>query len=49
MNDTSFLMKIPDSVSDLEDDMSGKLFGEVGEFDDLVEKFSSFHQSVKVR
>jgi hypothetical protein len=33
MNDTSLLVKITDSVGNLEDDMAGELFAEVGELD----------------
>jgi hypothetical protein len=47
MHDTTLLVKIPDTLSDLHDDVSGKLFREVGEFDDLVEKLSSAHQPAR--
>jgi len=45
VNDTPLLVEIPDSLGDLEDDVPGKCLGEVGEFDDLVEKFSALINS----
>lgn len=44
MNHSSLFMKIPDTVGDLQDDMSTERLAEVGELDDLVEKLSSLQQ-----
>jgi hypothetical protein len=42
MHDTTLFMEIPDSMSDLDDYVSSEIFREIGELDDLVEKFPAF-------
>lgn len=37
MNNTSLFVQIPDSIGDLQDDVSTERFAEVSEFDDLME------------
>jgi hypothetical protein len=47
MYDAALFMEIPDPMSDLDDYVPGKVFGEVGELYDLVEQFSAL--AVEVR
>lgn len=42
MNHTTLLMKMPDSLGDLEDDMTCQVLGKVSELNDLVEQFATF-------
>ena len=43
MNHTTLLMEIPNAVGHLKYDMTGQVFTEIGELDDLVEQLASFH------
>lgn len=42
---TSFFVEVSNSLGNLDDDVPRELFGKVGEFDDLMEEFSSWHKS----
>jgi len=41
-------VQVTDRVGDLTNDVSGQVLGEISEFDDLVEKFSSLHHCKSV-
>jgi hypothetical protein len=43
MDNSTFLMEIANSMSDLEYDVPGEVFAKVGQFNNLMKEFSSFH------
>lgn len=42
MNDSSFFVQILERLGNLGYDMSGKIFAEIGQADDLVEEFTAW-------
>jgi hypothetical protein len=41
MDDTGFLVQIPDALRDLDDDVPGEILAEIGELHDLMEEFAT--------